>query len=359
VTEANQSKKQHPRVFIGSSTEGLRVAKTIQLLLDHTCEVSIWSQGVFGLGEGSLEALVNSLDLFDFAILVLTPDDLVETRGNVRQAPRDNVLLELGLFIGFLGRDRSFAVYERSANLHLPTDLAGVTMATYKLHESGNLRSSLGAATTLIEEVIDRLGRRNKIHSLNLIQSNYSQVDEIVALKNQVTEMSQMIRQLIDIKNNSLSHNLSPDELNFESFTGAWLSIESYSYFYPKIIADSLVVPYCFGGNDQLTSVFYDWTRTGEFLFARFVWFERDLDLTGFAFFRPISTELIEGWWWTDSENLTQTIPDISNLREGVSISLRSDDGNLPKWASDFHQLVEKLGSIQDAIKITQEKFVG
>lgn len=127
MNEAKQSEKQRPTVFIGSSTEGLKVARTIQVLLDHTCEVTIWSQGIFGLGEGSLESLVKSLDLFDFAILVLTPDDLIETRGNIKQAARDNVLLELGLFIGALGRDRSFAVYDRHAKLHLPSDLAGVT----------------------------------------------------------------------------------------------------------------------------------------------------------------------------------------------------------------------------------------
>jgi predicted nucleotide-binding protein len=149
-----------PSVFIGSSAEGLRIAKFIQVELDHACEVTIWSQGVFGLGDGTLEALVRAVGEFDFAILVLTPDDLVESRGAEKQAPRDNVLLELGLFLGALGRQRTFEVHDRTANLKLPSDLAGVTPATYEPHASGNLRAALGAPCTLIEDVIRRLGRR-------------------------------------------------------------------------------------------------------------------------------------------------------------------------------------------------------
>jgi predicted nucleotide-binding protein len=82
-----------PRVFIGSSREGHAIAEAIQLNLDHACEVTIWSQGVFGLGEGTLESLVEKLDSFDFAILVLTNDDVTISREEMKQSPRDNVLL--------------------------------------------------------------------------------------------------------------------------------------------------------------------------------------------------------------------------------------------------------------------------
>lgn len=154
--------KPRPSMFIGSSAEGLSVAEAIQLNLDHNCEVTIWSQGVFGLGQGTLEALVDRLDDFDFAALILTPDDVTLSRDEFQQSPRDNVLLELGLFIGALGRDRSFVVYDRGQPIKLPSDLAGVTPATYQIHSNGNLQSSLGAATTLIKGTIDRLGQRTE-----------------------------------------------------------------------------------------------------------------------------------------------------------------------------------------------------
>jgi len=155
-------------VFIGSSKEGLPIAEAIQLNLDHACEVTIWSQGLFGLGEGTLESLVDRLDSFDFAILVLTPDDVIHSRNEDQPSPRDNVLLELGLFIGALGRKRSFAVYERIRGLKLPSDLAGVTLANFQLHSNGNVQSSVGAATTLIKGAIQQLGKRQQKISANI-----------------------------------------------------------------------------------------------------------------------------------------------------------------------------------------------
>ncbi len=150
--------ENRPSVFIGSSTEGLPIAEAIQVNLDHACEIVIWSQGVFGLSSNTLISLVERLPDFDFAILVLTPDDLVQSRGDTQQSPRDNVLLELGLCIGALGRQRTFAVFDRTSNIKIPSDLAGVTLANYQPHSDGNLQASLGASCTIIKAAIQKLG---------------------------------------------------------------------------------------------------------------------------------------------------------------------------------------------------------
>lgn len=108
-----------PVIFIGSSKEGLSIAEALLVNLDYAADVVLWSQGVFGLSAGTLESLVKKLSDFDFAILVLTPDDVAITSGEAKQLPRDNVLLELGLFMGSLGRDRCFIVYDRSNQMKL------------------------------------------------------------------------------------------------------------------------------------------------------------------------------------------------------------------------------------------------
>lgn len=153
--------RARPSVFVGSSTEGLNLAQALSVLLEQPCEVTVWSHGVFGLSEGTLESLVAAIDEYDFAILVLTADDLVTSRETASTAPRDNVLFELGLFMGGLGRSRTFIVYDRTAGLKLPSDLAGVSAATFEPHKSGNLQSALGAAATRIEDQINRLGVRD------------------------------------------------------------------------------------------------------------------------------------------------------------------------------------------------------
>lgn len=146
--------KRKPRVFIGSSAEGLPVAKALQVGLDHSAEVTIWSQGVFGLSRGTLEDLVRASQTFDYAVLALTPDDLLHKRTTVGNSPRDNVIFELGLFMGALGRERTFIVYSRDAKPELPSDLAGVTAATYGQRLDGNLQAAVGAACTQIENAI-------------------------------------------------------------------------------------------------------------------------------------------------------------------------------------------------------------
>lgn len=160
---------ERPSLFIGSSVEGLPYAKALQVNLDHALQVTIWSQGVFGLSGGTLEELTKKLEQMDFAVLVVTPDDLVTSRGEEKPAPRDNVLLELGLCIGALGRERSFIVYDRTSKIKLPTDLAGVTPATFHPHSDGNLEATLGAASTQIEKKVLELGIRTKIGQVGLI----------------------------------------------------------------------------------------------------------------------------------------------------------------------------------------------
>jgi hypothetical protein len=206
--------RSRPSVFVGSSAEGLKIAKALQVLLDHVCEVTIWSQGVFGLSQGTLESLVRALDQFDFAVLVLTADDLVTTRDVSATAPRDNVLFELGLFMGGLGQDRTFIVYDRTSNLKLPSDLAGVTAATFEPHLSGNLQSALGAAATRIEDNIERLGLKDK-ERLKVLSQAAEGFDTAASQMHKLIELIARSRKLeLDIISSPLlSSLLSEDQV--------------------------------------------------------------------------------------------------------------------------------------------------
>lgn len=152
-----------PTIFIGSSSEGAAIAYAIQENLENLGDVYVWTQGVFELGSSYLESLVKELDKADFAILVLTEDDITISRGKEMVSPRDNVLFELGLFTGRLGRDRSFFVYDTEKNIKLPSDLSGISGAGYKLQQSGNLLASLGAACNKIRTAVTKAGPRPKI----------------------------------------------------------------------------------------------------------------------------------------------------------------------------------------------------
>jgi CRP/FNR family cyclic AMP-dependent transcriptional regulator len=58
--------------------------------------------------------------------------DTSESRGQSYASPRDNVLFELGLFMGRLGPKRVFIVHEADVNLKLPADLAGIGVLPHR-----------------------------------------------------------------------------------------------------------------------------------------------------------------------------------------------------------------------------------
>jgi len=102
-----------PRIFVGSSKEALDVAYSIQESLEHDAEVTVWTQGIFGLSRYTMESLVDALNETDFGMFVFQPDDVTVMRKATVSAVRDNVIFELGMFIGRLQRNRCFIVVPR------------------------------------------------------------------------------------------------------------------------------------------------------------------------------------------------------------------------------------------------------
>lgn len=64
-----------------------------------------------------------------FAVVLLTPDDQgCANGGTLEPRARQNVLLELGYFLGYLGRDKVCAL--KRGSLEIPSDFAGVVWAS-------------------------------------------------------------------------------------------------------------------------------------------------------------------------------------------------------------------------------------
>jgi predicted nucleotide-binding protein len=136
----------------------LPIARKLQANLADDLSVEVWNQGtVFGLGSHTLESLEKAVSQYDFGVFVFTADDALLSRGQVTPVARDNVIFELGLFAGRLGRHRVYIVRPGGATVMLPTDLAGVTTATYPL-DATNLAAALEPACEKIREAITSIG---------------------------------------------------------------------------------------------------------------------------------------------------------------------------------------------------------
>lgn len=158
-----RTRNSKPIVFIGSSSEGKSVAEALRALCEQkmrrAVEVRLWSDGVFQASQTVIEDLLCMTLHCDFAVLVLTPDDKTKSRGKVKAAPRDNVVYELGLFTGALGRERSLVVVPSQTDIKVPTDLLGVTTLRYKPVKTPTaLRNQLDSVVTDIVARIKQYG---------------------------------------------------------------------------------------------------------------------------------------------------------------------------------------------------------
>ncbi len=143
-----------PHVFIGCSSEYLDQSKILgEEIKSEGAEVKLWTDGVFQASKSALESLTSTAKLFDFAVLILSPDDLIESRGEKVFAPRDNVIFELGLFMGTIGPERCFIVSPKNSGIKIPSDLLGITRIEF---DSTNVSKSTIELGCQIRDAVKR-----------------------------------------------------------------------------------------------------------------------------------------------------------------------------------------------------------
>ena len=151
-----------PKVFIGSSSESIEIAKQVKRNLFACSDPAIWRDAalnMFEIGKWPLESLLDFIESFDLAIFILSGDDEVKSRGESKKCPRDNVIFELGLFMSHLGRDRTLILLEKG-KLKIPSDFAGMTVKKYEKEEIS--QSHLNEQCSVFEERINQLSFKSK-----------------------------------------------------------------------------------------------------------------------------------------------------------------------------------------------------
>lgn len=150
------------RVFIISSVESLPVARVVQNAFAHDKFLTtLWTDGVFKVANYTLQSLEDQIDNSDFAIAIAHADDVTECRGKDWPTPRDNVVFELGLFMGRLGKERAILMEPRDDGVKLPSDLAGITTIPYRYVPGKDSAAHMAPACNALREHIYALGPNN------------------------------------------------------------------------------------------------------------------------------------------------------------------------------------------------------
>lgn len=165
LRERNRLVGQHReriKVFVISSVEALPIARVVQNSFEHDPFLTVlWTDGVFRATSYTLDVLEKAVDDCDFAIAVAHGDDLTQFRGQDWPSPRDNVVFELGLFMGKLGRKRAILMEPREDKIKLPSDLSGVTTIPYRYEAGRDASASMAPACNRLRDHILEWGPFN------------------------------------------------------------------------------------------------------------------------------------------------------------------------------------------------------
>jgi predicted nucleotide-binding protein len=149
-------------VFIISSAESLGIARTIQNAFAYDrFTTTVWTDGVFKTASYALQSLEDQVECSDFAIAIAHADDTTESRGKPWPSPRDNVVFELGLFMGRLGKQRAILMEPRDDGVKLPSDLAGIVTVPYRFEKGADAAALMAPACNILREHILGLGPNN------------------------------------------------------------------------------------------------------------------------------------------------------------------------------------------------------
>jgi O-acetyl-ADP-ribose deacetylase (regulator of RNase III) len=153
--------KPRPTAFVGSSSESRGIAQAILQNLEGKVEITCWYHDFFEPTSSVLDDLVAKVSRFDFGVFIFVPDDVVQIRKESSRSVRDNVLFELGLFIGRLGIQRVFIVANPDfEDIRVPTDLTGRNLVSFRNRDDGNLVAALESACSRLFRTMEKVGPR-------------------------------------------------------------------------------------------------------------------------------------------------------------------------------------------------------
>jgi predicted nucleotide-binding protein len=149
-----RSRKLIPKVFVGCQVASLDLAHRLQEALQDEADVTVWTEDVFRLSESALSGFQRVLEGADCALFIA--EDAPQAK---RESPLSiNLVLELGMSIGYLGAERTSLLTARSS-FQLPADLRGLSFFHLSRRAKTNSRTGL-LPLDVLRRWIRGVGRR-------------------------------------------------------------------------------------------------------------------------------------------------------------------------------------------------------
>ncbi len=145
---------KQPKVFIGSSMNGIPIAQAVQnLLIEENFQIT-QLEGSFGSSLTTFNILRAIADEVDLAVFVFSYLDKLNHWNNQEQL-RSNLIFEVGLFVGLLGLERVFLIMPDS--ICVPFNLDVLARYSYETPKNNNFLSVVKPAVKAILLMSSRL----------------------------------------------------------------------------------------------------------------------------------------------------------------------------------------------------------
>lgn len=217
-------------IFIGSSRECLNIVREVEVWLEDVEHQPLpWDMpGLFEPGEQTFQTLIKISKRVGGAIFIFSEDDKIWYRNDTSSGqPRDNVLIEYGLFAGILGLKK--AIICRLDSPKQSVDLSGLTF----IDISENKRSRAKLEISLWSK---KLGSKPLDPAILLLQGKVGELERKLEKINNKLSFE-------EDKTNDLSQILTEkDIVDFTSYDlakdGHWKLLFEYDYF--NFVANTL-----------------------------------------------------------------------------------------------------------------------
>ena len=123
---------------------------------------------------------------------------------------------------------------------------------------------------------------------------------------------------------------------------GAWRNIETNSCAYVAQVGTRVFAPYCYGGDDHLSGIYYDWVPVEDWFYARFMW--ANAPIRGFSFLQPEGPDDMKGAWWYDGTAKDDPYARPDTRTGWQSHWCRMPRASTPAWAQELIDAVQAKG---------------
>lgn len=156
------------RIIMFSSKEGLQLAQHVQKsFYPKEYSVKLWTNGLFELSKPYINNFLDIKKDYDFAVFIISNDDVVKYRNRKYYKPRDNIIFEIGLCIGTFGLEK--VIITKPEFVTLPSDLMGV--GVYDYYIDGDLNITAGVIYAEMDSFIkNKTSINNKFIKIDWVE---------------------------------------------------------------------------------------------------------------------------------------------------------------------------------------------